>query len=262
MNAFFAGKRVIVTGAASGIGLAIARLLHQHGARLALWDQSATIEGVAAELGGLAQVVDVSDSAAVEAAMTRSVEALGGLHVVIHSAGILRAGEFTSVSLAAHHQTVSVNLIGSINLAYAVLPHLRTSQGSLCLIASVSAFAGSPEYGVYGATKAAVLNLGEALRLEESRNGVHMGVVCPFFVRTPMIDGYNGDTHLIRSRSPFFETRPPAQVAPVILAGIAARRFLITVGWRARLLYLLSRYGAALIYPMTRLTYRLGGGGV
>jgi NAD(P)-dependent dehydrogenase (short-subunit alcohol dehydrogenase family) len=262
MNAFFQSKRFIITGAASGIGLATARLLHQAGARLALWDRAASVEAAAAGLGGLALVVDVTDPAAVAAAMTRSVEHLGGLDGLIHCAGVLHAGEFTAVPLEAHQRTVSINLGGSLNTAYAALPHLRRSRGSLCLIASVSAFAGSPEYSVYGATKAAVLGFGQALRLEEGRTGVHIGIVCPLFVRTPMIDGYNGATHLIRSRSPFFETRLPEQVAPSILAGIQARRFLITVGWRAKLLYLMTRYLAWAVHPITRLTYRQGGGQV
>lgn len=255
-------QRVIVTGAASGIGLATALLLHQRGARLVLWDRSGGVEHLAAEMDALPLKVDVTDAAAVQAAMIRSHEHLGRVDAVIHSAGLLHAGELTAVSLDAHHQTIAVNLGGTINVAYAALPPLRASKGSLCMLASVSAFAGSPEYSVYGATKAAVLGFGQALRLEESRNGVHIGVVCPLFVRTPMIDGYNGATHLIRSHSPFFETRLPEQVAPVILAGIEQRRFLITVGWRAQLLYLLSRYGAALVYPITRLTYRQGGGQV
>jgi short-subunit dehydrogenase len=262
MNAGFAGKRVIVTGAASGIGLATARLLHQRGAQLALWDRAQGVRNLADELGASAQTVDVTDPAAVQAVMNRSVEHLGGLDAVIHSAGVLHAGEFTAVALESHHHTVSVNLGSSINLAYAALPRLRQSKGSLCLIASVSAFSGSPEYSVYGATKAAVLGLGQALRVEEHGTGVHIGVVCPLFVRTPMIDGYNGDTHLIRSRSPFFETRTPEQVAPVILDGIAARRFLIPIGWRARLLYLMTRYAAALVHPITLMTYRQGGGRV
>lgn len=262
MNNFFGGKRVIVTGAASGIGLATARLLHQQGASLAMWDRADGVGAIAAELGAMACTVDVTDGQAVQVAMSHTVAQLGGLDAVIHSAGVLRAGEFTTVPLEAHQRTVSINLGGSINIAYAALPHLRQRKGSLCLIASVSAFAGSPEYSVYGATKAAVLGLAQALRLEERSSGVHIGVVCPLFVRTPMIDGYNGDTHLIRSRSPFFETRPPEQVAPVILAGMAARRFLITVGWRARLLYLLSRYAAGLTYPITVMTYRQGGGRV
>jgi short-subunit dehydrogenase len=251
----------IVTGAAGGIGLATARLLKERGARLALWDQNAdALQKAADELGERVVPVDVTQPASVEQAMAQSLEYLGALNGVIHAAGILNAGLFDQKTFDSHRRVIEVNLFGTVNVAYAVLPHLKQTRGSLVMLASSSAFYGAPEYAVYGASKAGVLSFAQSLRLECESKGIHIGVVSPLFVSTPMIDGYNGDTHMIRSRSPFFETRSPEAVAQVILDGIAHRRFMIYPGWRPRLLFWMSRYLNFVIHPLTRMTYKQGGG--
>lgn len=261
MTDSFHDQGFIVTGAASGMGLATARRLRQRGARLALWDRSAeAVRQAAAELDGLACPVDVSDPAQVQEAASASLTHLGRLDGVIHAAGILHAGEFSQVDLAEHLRVMQVNLLGTVTVAYALLPHLRQTAGSLVMIASVSAFAGSPEYATYGASKAGVLSFAEALRVEERQGRVHIGVVFPLFVATPMLAGYNGQTRLIRSRSIFFDTQPPEAIAPFILNGIARRQFMIFPGWRTRLLFWMSRYAQAAVYPITVMTYRQGGG--
>ncbi len=261
MKTFFTDRGFIVTGAASGIGLATARLLKANGARLALWDQNAEALAQAAdELDAQAVPLDITRPENVETAMRDSLSYLGSLQGVIHAAGILRAGTFDQINLHEQRRIIEVNLLGTLNIAYAALPHLRQSRGSLVMLASSSAFYGPPEYVAYAASKAGVLSIAQSLRIELAGTGVHIGVVSPLFVKTPMIDGYNGNTHLIRSRSPFFDLRPPEAIAPYILNGIARRQFMIFPGWRTRLLYWMSRYGSAIIHPLTTMTYRQGGG--
>jgi short-subunit dehydrogenase len=251
----------IVTGTASGIGLASARLLKQQGARLVLWDQNASaLSQVAEELAAHPIPIDVTHADAVIEAMEQSLGYLGKLNGIVHAAGILNAGLFDQKDLDSHRRVIEVNLLGTINLAYTALPHLKQTRGSLILLASSSAFYGAPEYTVYGATKAAILSFAQSLRLEVEHLGVHIGVVCPLFVSSPMIDGYNGNTYLIRSRSPFFDTRSPEAVAPVILEAIKNRRFMVYPGWRPRLLYWTSRYLSFAMHPLTRMTYKQGGG--
>jgi 3-dehydrosphinganine reductase len=258
MADFLSDKNFIITGAASGMGLAIARLLRQRGAQVVLWDRdAAALQVIATELASSSSVVDVTQVDQITQALQAAVALFGGrLDGVIHAAGILHAGEFEAVALADHQRTIQVNLIGSLNVAYAVLPHLKLSQGSLLLFASVSAFYGAPEYTSYSAAKAAILSLAQALRMEYQEHGVHIGVVCPLFVSTPMLQGYNGATRLIRSQSPFFNTRTAEAVAPVVVAGLQRRQFMIFPGWRTRLLYLMSRYADALMYPISRITYQ------
>jgi len=257
----FRDKGFIVTGGASGIGLATARLLKANGAKLVLWDQNAeALTKAADELGAKAFPLDISRPENVETAMRESLSPLGGLHGVVHAAGILRAGTFDQIDIHEQRRMIEVNLIGTLNIAHAVLPHLSQSRGSLVMLASSSAFYGPPEYAAYGASKAGILSIAQSLRIELAGSGVHIGVVSPLFVKTPMIDGYNGNTRLIRSRSPFFDLRPPEFIAPYILNGIARRQFMIFPGWRTRLLYWMSRYGSAIVHPLTMMTYRQGGG--
>jgi NAD(P)-dependent dehydrogenase (short-subunit alcohol dehydrogenase family) len=257
----FKDQRYIITGAASGIGLAVARCLKAEGARLVLCDRNADGLGApAAELDALSRAVDVTQPDAVRATMAEADATLGGVDGVFHAAGVLSAGLFEQVDIEAHRRVVEVNLFGTMNVAQAALPCLRRSRGSLTLMASSSAFYGPPEYAVYGATKAGVLNFAQALRAELSGSGVHIGVVSPLFVATPMLAGYNGQTRLIRSRSFLFNTHAVEFVAARIVDGIASRRFMILPSWRERALFGASRSLSFMMHRLTLLTYRQGGG--
>lgn len=181
------GLSFIITGAASGIGLATARLLQSRGAKLALWDQHAdALAKVAAELHTCGIPVDVTSIQSVQAAIGQSIEYLGGLSGLIHCAGILDAGLFGEKPIDSHRRVVEVNLFGTLNVAHAALPHLRQTSGSLVMLASASAFYGTPEYAAYSAAKAGVLSFAQSLRVEYP--DVHIGVVCPLFVSSPMLD--------------------------------------------------------------------------
>ncbi len=253
----FTNRSFLITGAASGIGLAVARLLHLRGARLVLWDTNAAkLEEVGRELQAYVAPVDVTDSIRVLEAMQGAVEHLRTLDGVVHCAGILNAGLFDEVSLESHRQVVEVNLFGTIAVAYAALPHLKASCGSLVMLASSAASYGHPEYTAYGASKAGVLNFAQALRLEMEDSGVHVGVLCTLPVATPMLDGYNGQTRLIRSGSLLLEIRTPEQVAETIMRGIERRRFMIWPGWKARAVFWLTRYGNLFAHAIMRRTWR------
>lgn len=219
------GKNYLITGAASGIGLATARLLKRHGATLVLWDYNADALGNAAqELQCYSKVVDVAQSNAVQAGLTEAISQVGKLDGVIHSAGILRTGPFESLDIATHQRTIEVDLFGAVAVAYASLPYLKQSRGSLIFLGSGSAFWGTAEFNSYGAAKAGVLNLAQALRTELARTGVHIGVVNPLFVSSPMLDETNRQAKYIRR---FGIVHTPEQVAAAILTGMEKRRFMI-----------------------------------
>lgn len=231
----------IVTGAASGIGQATARQLHAAGARLALWDMDATaLATVAAELDAHHEVVDVTDPDAVAASMAGSVTELGPLDGVVHCAGIMHAGAFDEVELSRHLRTVRVNVDGTVNIAHAALPQLRERGGSLVLMGSISAVFGPPEFAVYGASKAFVLNFAEALAIEAAEHGVHVASINPFFAATPMLDD-NPDAGLVRNVG---AVHTPEEIAAAILRAIRLRRRRSFPGWRPRAIWILSRYGA------------------
>lgn len=241
----FRGQPYLVTGAASGIGLAVARRLTGLGARLALWDRDADgLDEAARQLQpAFTRAGDVGLVDVVARGMTLTLEHLGGLRGVIHSAGILRTGSFEALPIEEHHRVIETNLLGTINVAHAALPALRQTRGSLIMLGSVSAFYGSPEYASYGATKAAINNFAQALRVEYADQGVHIGVANPLFVDSPMFRQRN-QPRLVRARSPLTKIYTPEQTADAIIGGIERRSPMIWVGGRSRLIWWLSRYAA------------------
>ncbi len=242
----FTDKRFLITGAASGIGLACARLLKSGGARLMLWDQNAEmLAKAAAELNASSARVDVTSADEVQAALEHTLRQFGQLDGVIHSAGVLRTGAFEAIDPAAHRRIVDINLFGTIHVAHALLPHLRQTRGSLVLLGSTSAFYGTPEFASYAATKAAVLNLAQGLRIELADSGVHVGIVNPLLVNSPMLNAQNRqNARLVHSKSPLVTLREPPEIAAAILRGIQKRQFMIHAGYRERLIYWISRYAA------------------
>ena len=242
----FAGKGYIITGAASGIALATARILKQRGASLSLWDQNAqALDTVQTQMGAAHSLaVDVTHTNAVQAGMTEAAEKLGEIHGVIHAAGILHTGIFEEVAVEIHRRTIEVNLFGTLAVAHSAIPYLKATHGSLVLFGSSSAFYGSPEYSSYGATKAAILNLTQTLRIELAEASVHIGVVNPLFVSTPMFNAPHGQSRLSASQSPFAHVYTAEQVAEAVVRGIERRQFMIWVGWRSRLIFWFSRYAS------------------
>jgi NAD(P)-dependent dehydrogenase (short-subunit alcohol dehydrogenase family) len=185
-------KVVLVTGGSSGIGRATALRLAGHGARVVLAARSeqalkeAAAEAVA--LGGeaLAVPTDVTDADQCRRAVDAAVERFGRLDILLCSAGVSMRAYFAGSDLAALERVVRVNFLGTLYATYYALPHVRQTRGSLVAITSLTGKRGIPSYAVYGASKFAVQGLYQSLRLELSRDGVHVGVVAPGFVDTPL----------------------------------------------------------------------------
>lgn len=258
MGDVFRDQPFLVTGAASGIGLATARLLAERGARLALWDRNGdAVEEVADALqAAYFRPCDVSLADSLERAFMLTIERLGALRGVVHCAGLMYTGIFGSLELHKHHEIVNVNLLGTINVTHLVLPELLKTGGSLVLAGSASAFYGAPEFNTYGATKAALLNLAQALRIEYAERGIHIGIVNPSFINTPLLQANQHSARLIASRSPLVKIGTPEAVARAIINGIEHRRFMIWVDARSRLVFWLSRYASAMAGRLMARSYR------
>jgi short-subunit dehydrogenase len=183
------GARVWVTGASSGIGAALARELADRGASVAISARSA--DKLAEVAGGRMHVepVDVTDRAATVAAAAAVREALGGLDVAVLNAGTwsrFRVDEWDSDVFADHIRT---NLMGTVHTLEGVVPTmLAEGRGRIVGVASVAGYRGLPGSEAYGASKAALLNLLEALRGALAPRGVVVQTVSPGFVKTPMTD--------------------------------------------------------------------------
>jgi NAD(P)-dependent dehydrogenase (short-subunit alcohol dehydrogenase family) len=230
-------RTALVTGAGSGIGAATAKLLHADGWNLVLWDLA--LDETASNDRSLIASVDVTDTDAVAAAVA-SIP--GGLDAVVHCAGVLKTGMFDDVGPDWHRRHVDVNLWGTINVVHHVLPRLRQSNGMLVLMGSASGFYGAPEYASYGATKAGVLSLAQALRIELDGSGVDIAVCNPVFVSGPMIEKQETTPKFVRSEGVPFT---PEDIALLITRAIERRGpFNIVPKWASKRIWIGSRYTA------------------
>jgi short-subunit dehydrogenase len=186
------GRRVVITGAARGIGRAIAARLVAEGASVVVADvDGAAADQAAQALGSAAQAVclDVTQQAAVEARVAE-LEATGPIDVWINNAGIMSLGPFLAQSPARDAAQRAVNLDGVAFGMRAVLPRmLARGRGHIVNIASAAGRVGTPHAAMYSATKFAVIGLTEAVRREHEGSGVLFTVVLPSFVRTELIAG-------------------------------------------------------------------------
>jgi NAD(P)-dependent dehydrogenase (short-subunit alcohol dehydrogenase family) len=173
----FQGKRIFVTGAASGIGAATVELLAGQGAEVVGAD--------IAEADGVLRC-DVTDASSVNAAMAAAVERLGGLDVLCNVAGINQFSHFGDLSRDMWDRHLAVNLTGPMLVTQAALPHLRESRGNVVTVASISGIQGQPWNSAYCASKGGLLLLMKSLAVELAADGIRVNCVCPGGVDTPL----------------------------------------------------------------------------
>src|SRR5579864_7569971 len=186
----FAGLAALVTGGASGIGLATARLLAARGARVAVLDRDQP-SGDAGD--GLYPVLaDVTDDAAVRAAVAQAGQALAGLDILINNAGIGAAGTVEDNDDDEWHRVLDVNVLGIVRTTRAALPLLRQAarergQAAIVNTCSVAGIAGLPQRALYSASKGAVYSLTLAMAADHVAEGVRVNCVTPGTADTPWV---------------------------------------------------------------------------
>jgi 3-oxoacyl-[acyl-carrier protein] reductase len=189
----FDGQRAVVTGGASGIGLTIARRLVAEGARVALWDMNpAALQAAVDELGegALAVPVDVSSWPGVARAASDSAAQLGGIDVLVASAGITGPNGVTwEYPVDAWARVIDINIHGVFHCCRALVPHMLSGgYGRIVNIASVAGKEGNPNASAYSASKAAVIGLTKSLGKELAQENITVNAVAPAAVRTAMFD--------------------------------------------------------------------------
>jgi NAD(P)-dependent dehydrogenase (short-subunit alcohol dehydrogenase family) len=179
----FDGIRAIVTGGASGIGLAAASLLASRGASVVCLDLNPS---VAAPLTAIK--TDVRDDASVRAAVTSAAATLGGIDVVINNAGIGAQGTVEDNDDAEWARVFDVNVQGMVRVTRAALPYLReSSHAAIVNTCSIAATAGLPQRALYSATKGAVLSLTLAMAADHLPEGIRVNCVNPGTADTPWV---------------------------------------------------------------------------
>jgi NAD(P)-dependent dehydrogenase (short-subunit alcohol dehydrogenase family) len=226
------GQRILITGAARGIGAALAERLASHGARLALVGlEHETLSAVGQRCGEGTFVADcdVSSNDQVTQAVDAAAEALGGLDAVVANAGIGAGGPMRSQDLRVWERVIEINLLGVMYTDRAALPHLERSGGYLLNIASTAAVLRAPGMTAYCAAKAGVEALSDCLRIEMLPLGVQVGVAYFLFLDTDMVNDGEREMPLLqraKAEMPRFLSRtyplPPA--IDEVVAAIAERR--------------------------------------
>lgn len=215
----------IVTGAASGIGLAIARkLAAEHHALVLLDLNGAALDGLATELGVAACITlagDAGEPDCVARAVAMAQERFGTLSGVVCAAGIATAGDIRAMDSPAWERMVRVNLTGVYLMAHLAMDALIASgRGSFVAISSDAGVRGSRGFAAYCATKHGVIGLIRALALDFAPQGVRCNVVCPSFVDTPMADrllaNASRDRAFYEARSPMGRFARPEEVADAV----------------------------------------------
>ena len=184
------GRRAHVTGAARGIGLAIAQRLAEGGARVALSDMNAEgARAAAADLGDqhIGMGCDVTDGAQVSAAIAETVEAFGGLDLLVNNAGVEIGAPVTETEDDAFLDLLNINVVGVHRCTRAAVPALAESQGAIVNISSLAGVGGAPLLGAYCASKAGVIRYTEVCATELKQAGIRVNAVCPAFIDTEMV---------------------------------------------------------------------------
>jgi 2-hydroxycyclohexanecarboxyl-CoA dehydrogenase len=220
-----AGKNVIVTGAASGIGLATAERFARDGAKVAIWDiNEEGAKRVAADLvaaGGkaIASRVDVSNRAQVNAALERMHAEFGSVQILVNNAGITDFCSFMEMTEEKWDRVMSINLKSMLVVTQAVLPDMLAAKwGRIINISSSSAQTGSARMTAYAASKGGVIAFTKSLAQELAQKGITVNNVPPGFVDTPMlrgegVAGMGVSVDAVAARSPMGRPGRPENIA-------------------------------------------------
>jgi NAD(P)-dependent dehydrogenase (short-subunit alcohol dehydrogenase family) len=225
-----AGKSVLITGAARGIGAETARRLAAKGAKVSLVGlEPEELERVAAQCGSDAIFfdTDVTDWDALERAASGTVERFGGIDVVMANAGIASAGLVINTDPAAWERVVEVNLFGVWRTVRTCLPHVIERKGYILPVASLAAAAHSPVMSAYSASKAGVEAFADALRGEVAHHGVRVGCAYFSWIGTDMVAGGDASAAggILRSKmkGPLAKTYPLSVAIDAVEKGIENR---------------------------------------
>lgn len=238
-------RKVVITGGSSGLGLALAQALVQRGDAVAIiardprkLERAATmIRAAATGARVITRAVDVTSAGELGVTFDAIAAELGGIDVLVNSAGILREGYFETLPESVHREIMEINYFGTLHAVRAALPHLKRSpQGRIVNVSSISGLSGVFGYSAYCASKYALIGLSETLRYELAPQGVRVQVVCPGEFDSPMVDALDQDRTPENREHTL--TIPKVGVDVVVNAtvdGMDGTDFMIVPGAQARL---------------------------
>lgn len=237
----FAGKVALVTGAAMGIGAAVAEVLAERGATVVMVDRAKTeaekiVERLKARsLNSYLVVADVSSLPDVERVIAEATERFGGIDMVSNNAGIQRYGTVETTPESIWDEVMAVNLKSVYLVCGAAMPHLKRSCGAVVNMASVQAFATQRNVAAYTSSKHALIGLTRSMALDYARDGVRVNCVAPGTVDTPMLHwaaSLNGDPEAVmqavNAMHPLRRIAQPREIAEVVVFLLSERASFVT----------------------------------
>jgi short-subunit dehydrogenase len=229
------GKRVLITGGSSGIGLSLAEAMLGRGAKVVISGRrpdalKAAINGLRKGAGSADDVAaDVGTEQGRDTTLAFALRKLGGLDMLVNNAGGVRAGRLEDVTEAEIRTMIEVDLVAPIMLTRVALPALRAGgDGMVVNITSGIALVAAPFYATYAGVKAGLAKFGESLRRELKGEGVHVMTVYPGATDTPMMSSNRAGPEL------GFTREPSSAVAEAVIAGIEENAFEVIRGGEAR----------------------------
>lgn len=255
-------KKVLITGAASGIGRATALAFARHGATLLLCDIDARgLEALRQQLASAGAAcstycMDVTDAVAMAEVAAQVRFTHGALDVLINNAGVGYLGRFLDSDLNHWQRVLNINLMGVVHGCYSFIPHMIEAGGprQVINVASAAALFPSPSMAAYAASKHAVYGLSEVLKMELSDTQVQVTTVCPGVINTPIVANHGniaasvGQEQIARLQD-YYQRKgcSPDQVAQSMVRAVREGRDLILVGPFARLIFQLRRISVGLL---------------
>ncbi len=254
----FNGKTVIVTGASSGIGEALAREFASLGANVVLGARSAEkLHQITAEIcaqGGKAAycATDVVKEEACKALIATAVEQFGGIDVLICNAGLSMRAIFDDVDLSVLHRLMDVNFWGTVNCCKYALPYLQRARGSIVGISSVAGLHGLPGRTGYSASKYAMTGFLETLRIENLKKGLHVMIACPGFTASNVRFAALTADGSQQGATPRNEEKmmTAEEVAKIVVRGIRRRKRLCLMEIEGRATHFVKKFAPAFLDKM------------
>jgi NADP-dependent 3-hydroxy acid dehydrogenase YdfG len=262
LAARFPRKRAFITGAGSGLGMALTRALAADGWSIGLFDHNlerlTAVEGELSAAGArvLAYPGDVTVADELTVAVNTFATSCDGIDVMINNAGVAGAGSLMEITLEDWRWIIDINFMGIVHGSRAAIPHLqRNGSGLLINVASAAAFVSAPGMASYNATKAAVVSISETLASELRAAGIQVSVVMPAFFRSSLLDSFRGtgETRAFAARYMAASGYLASDVARDVLNLAGAGKAYIVLPASARVLWRLKRW-----MPSTFLNFVVG----
>ena len=254
-------ERIVITGAGSGLGRALALEYARAGWRVAVLDRNRdSAEAVAREVeeaGGrsLALACDVTDAAGVGHVATAIARGWRGLDVLVNNAGIAGAGTVAETPDDDWRRIMEVNLFGVVTVCRAFLPTMmRARSGHVVNVSSAAGFVSAPGMAAYNASKAAVISLSESLRVELAPQRIGVTVVCPSFFRTNLLEEFSGSEEARQMALRLMDKSPldAVDVARMIRRAVQRKEFMLVPHADARRILVLKRIAPELFFSAVK----------